>query len=300
MPRTKKKASRRGRPWLRKLANGTLRWYLPKHLTGGKLWPVLRADDSFVDGPENEAEARPFTFCKLWPVLRADDTQLGEGGGVRAAFAVQPAGGVEDGPVRSRGAEVLVEPADHERLLEAASPALRDVLVVLRETGTRPVNLCRATAQNLDRQQRALVLAEHNVRGRAHKTADDGRPLVIPLTALAYEVCLRLAQKRPSGPLFLTPTGRPWTANNLSSCLYYLCGKVGVKVVAYGYRHTRATELLADDTPDALVAAILGHSSTTMLYKAEVKLLVSVVVGLGLPASVWKQRVEPAAIARHV
>jgi integrase len=187
---------------------------------------------------------------------------------------------------------VVIEPADHEKLLAAASPALRDLIVVLRETGTRPVNLCRATAANFDRGQRALVLAEHNVRGRAHKTADDGHPLVIPLTAAAYEVVDRLAREHPGGPLFRTVGGRPWTANNLSSRLYYLCGKLGVDVVAYGYRHTRATELLAAGTPDALVAAILGHKNTAMLYKhyghltARVDLLRAYLEALGGPKSV--------------
>jgi integrase len=348
MPGRKKKASRRGTPWLRKLANGTLRWYLPKHLTGGKLVPVERADGSFVDGPENEVEARRLAaelevarragaagmdnplrlvldryllwleeerkasadyqesalrffreFLKLYTNLTVGELTVRH---FTDWFAARPgwsdryktlagrifqsalnwARGVEGGRIipqnplegwrlrttRSRGAEVLVEPADHEAMLEAASPALRDVLVVLRETGTRPVNLCRATAANLDRDQRALVLAEHNVRGRAHKTADKtGRPLVVPLTDAAYEVCVRLAERHPEGPLFRTYRGRPWTDNVLAARVYYLSRKLGVKVTAYGYRHTRATELLANGTPDAVVAAVLGHTGTAMLYK---------------------------------
>ena len=41
----------------------------------------------------------------------------------------------------------------------------------------------------------------------------------------------------------------------------------GVKAMAYGYRHTFATDALVKGLPDAQVAALLGHSSTTMLHK---------------------------------
>ena len=37
--------------------------------------------------------------------------------------------------------------------------------------------------------------------------------------------------------------------------------------VAYGYRHTFATDALVDGVPDAQVAALLGHASTAMLHR---------------------------------
>jgi integrase len=45
------------------------------------------------------------------------------------------------------------------------------------------------------------------------------------------------------------------------------CKRAGVKAVAYGYRHTFATQALASGVPDAHVAALLGHSGTVMLHK---------------------------------
>jgi integrase len=47
----------RGLPWPRKLVNGTVRWYLPKGETGGRLVPLRRQDGTFVDGLENRKEA---------------------------------------------------------------------------------------------------------------------------------------------------------------------------------------------------------------------------------------------------
>jgi integrase len=48
----------------------------------------------------------------------------------------------------------------------------------------------------------------------------------------------------------------------------YAREKAGVKhAVAYGYRHTFATDALANGVPDAQVAELLGHSGTAMLHK---------------------------------
>ena len=43
--------------------------------------------------------------------------------------------------------------------------------------------------------------------------------------------------------------------------------RTGVRAMAYGYRHTFATEALASGVSDAQVAALLGHSSTATLHK---------------------------------
>jgi integrase len=322
---------------------------MPKHLTGGKFVPVERADGSFVDGRDAEAEAQRLVvekevgarahfagldnpvrlvldrylqwlrgkgtttdhiqnnvrfykeFLARWPELRVKNVKVDH---FRVWFADKPnwgssyqhrvgqafktafrwAAGVEGGnlipksplegwrlpSVRSRGAETLITEEDHQKLLEAASADLRDVLVVLRAVGTRPVNLWRTTAENLYRDRRMLILGEWNAGGDgpAHKTADKtGRPLVVPLTPKAYEVCVRLADRYPEGPLFRTRRGLPWTSNRLARSVYKLTRRTGVKAIAYGYRHTRATELLLCGTPDAEVAAILGHTNTAMLYK---------------------------------
>jgi integrase len=37
--------------------------------------------------------------------------------------------------------------------------------------------------------------------------------------------------------------------------------------VAYGLRHTFATDAMANGVPDAQVAELLGHSGTAMLHK---------------------------------
>jgi hypothetical protein len=52
--------------------------------------------------------------------------------------AANPIRGLKRPPIRSRGAQTINRPQDDEKLIQAASPALRLVLIALHETGARP------------------------------------------------------------------------------------------------------------------------------------------------------------------
>jgi integrase len=172
---------------------------------------------------------------------------------------------------RSRGAEVLISDEDHKRLLAVVPEDLKRVLIALRHTGTRPSNIWRAEARNLDRVGHTLVYADWNTDPDtpAHKTAKKtGRALVITLTPVVFDMCCRLADQHPSGPLFRTKKGEPWTACKLANRLRWYTKRLGIEhVICYGYRHSVATELLEKGVPDAEVAAILGHTGTDMIYR---------------------------------
>jgi integrase len=43
--------------------------------------------------------------------------------------------------------------------------------------------------------------------------------------------------------------------------------KLVIDATAYGFRHSFATDALSNGVPEAHVAALLGHSSTTMLHR---------------------------------
>jgi integrase len=58
------------------------------------------------------------------------------------------------------------------------------------------------------------------------------------------------------------------TAQAIGSRMRTLCRRAGLRrLTVYGYRHSFATDVLANGVPDATVAALLGHSSTAMLHK---------------------------------
>ena len=168
--------------------------------------------------------------------------------------------------MRKRSAEVVVTDAEFDALLSLVkSGPVRDILRAAWETGTRPVNLSRAAAANLTDDGNALLFADWNTaEGSAvHKTFKaTGRPLVVPLPDAAREIVHRLAAEYPTGPLFRTPTGLPWTDLRLANTVLHYAKRAGLKgrFTAYSCRHTRATALLEAGHSDTDVAAILGNT----------------------------------------
>jgi hypothetical protein len=59
-----------------------------------------------------------------------------------------PLKGMKMPQIRSRGAEALVSNKDHDKLLAAVPSDLKDVLIALRNTGTRPSIVRRVTAKD--------------------------------------------------------------------------------------------------------------------------------------------------------
>jgi integrase len=161
----------------------------------------------------------------------------------------------------SRGTKAVISEQTHKKLLKAANPALRLLLTLLHETGCRPAELSRLTADDCDFKNGVAVLSQH-------KTADKtGKPRLIILTPKAIGILREQAKVNPTGPLLKNSTGKPWTKDSIGGALNRTSKMAGVKVIAYGYRHTFATDALANGVPDATVAALLGHSSTAMLHK---------------------------------
>jgi integrase/recombinase XerC len=161
---------------------------------------------------------------------------------------------------RSRGAESIISPADHAKLLEHSTPQLQLVLSILHATGARPGEVCNITAENFDPASGLVKLAEH-------KADHTGRARLIFLPPETVEVLKGLVERYGSGALLRNRLGKPWTPKAIAWALFKVREKVGVKAIAYGYRHTFATDGLANGLPEAHVAELLGHGSTTMLHK---------------------------------
>jgi integrase len=164
-------------------------------------------------------------------------------------------------PKASRGAQALIAAADHARLCKAARPMFRAFLQLLWLTGARPGEIAGLTAADLDLAQGVAVLSDH-------KTAHLGKVRVVFLCPEAVRVLRPICKARPTGLLFPGQDGRRLTAQAIGQRLARVCQNAGVKpCIAYGYRHTFATEALARGVPDAQVAALMGHSGTGMLHK---------------------------------
>lgn len=162
---------------------------------------------------------------------------------------------------QSRGKRAIMGPCDHERLMAVAHPALRTLIILLRETGARPCEIAKLEAQHVDFASGTAILSDH-------KTAQStGKPRYVMLTPTALEVLKPLAEKRPTGPLLLNGKSKRWKKDAISLAFRRVSEEAGVKVLAYNYRHQYATDALTAGVPDATVAALLGHATTTMLFK---------------------------------
>lgn len=171
-----------------------------------------------------------------------------------------PVAGMTRPPCRSRGEEALVSQEDHKRLVAAANPCLADLLEALRQTGTRPSNLLRITAADVDFEKCRIVVEKHKTRKTTNK------PIYLPMTSTMQAICKRLCAKHPTGCIFRTLKGKDWTYINVRERVGRLATRLGIKFYAYKYRHTMATELLSAGVPDAHVAQVLNHKDTDMIH----------------------------------
>jgi integrase len=191
-------------------------------------------------------------------------------GAVQTAYKWAEANGVvATNPVKStrrpskgsRGRKAVVRPEDHAKLLTAATPELRLFLTILYETGARPNELARLTAADVEFGAGIAVLSDHKTVGTT------GKPRMIVLTPRAKALLHAQAVTRPTGLLLRNARGTAWKKDGIGLAVRRARQKAGVNAIAYGYRHTFATDALANGVPDATVAALLGHSSTAMLFK---------------------------------
>jgi integrase len=161
----------------------------------------------------------------------------------------------------SRGEAALLPEDGHAKLLAVAPSAFKLLLEVLHATGCRPGEAASITAQNFDPVAGLVRLTSHKT---AHKT---GRSRVIYLSPSVVALLLRQKEKYGTGPLLRNDAGRPWKKNTICKYIQRARDKAGVQAIAYGYRHTFATDALTNGVPDAQVAELLGHAGTAMLHR---------------------------------
>jgi len=157
--------------------------------------------------------------------------------------------------------EVVVESDQHAALMKATDDTFRLFLEAMRETGARPGEIRRVTANDIDVDRGIWILDEHKTRKKTDK------PRVIYLTPRMVELSKMLMTRNPDGPIFRNSRGLPWTANAVRCRMRRLREKLNLPAgtVAYSYRHAFATDGLTNGVPIAEMAELLGHSDTKML-----------------------------------
>ncbi len=134
----------------------------------------------------------------------------------------------------------------------------------MQETGCRPSEVARVTADNVNLELGVWVFADHKT---VQKT---GKPRIVYLTPAMVELTKRLMAEHPDGPLFRGPRGgKPFTRNGIRCRFKRLRKKLPhlKGLIAYAYRHSFATDALVNGVGIAQVAELLGHTSTEMVMR---------------------------------
>jgi integrase len=161
--------------------------------------------------------------------------------------------------------------------LEARGPngrAFLELLMLMRQTGCRPIEARKAEARHFDRKSRCLIFKRHESKGHGgERTVERG---VVPLTDIAFEIRQWQALKHPTGPLLRNSHGTSWRAYAMKEWFKRLDGsrynepstkRVNYRVSAYVIRHTWATEALENGVDPITVATMMGHRDLTQLMK---------------------------------
>jgi integrase len=173
--------------------------------------------------------------------------------------------------------------AEQFGLLRHANRHLRRLLMALRETIARPLEIreatweCVRTAGNLPFDRFSLVrglcffYVEAGKGFHRRTNADEVRVVTIPPRLGRLMARLLPRDGSPSGLIFTDPKGRAWTGTSLREAMRNLRKRAGFeadwrgeRVVAYTMRHTGATSAVAAGVRDAMLSAILGHSTPRM------------------------------------
>jgi integrase len=186
-------------------------------------------------------------------------------------LSVDPLKRVKLPPVKSR--VVLLSAEEKAEVLNCIKDeSFRRFVQALHETGARPGEIAKVTANDVDLGLGLWILKKHKT---SKKTG--GKPRVIYLTPAMVSLTKELMTENPTGPLFTTMkrvrmrdgtlVRRGYTKNGIRCRFRELRKKlphIGPKLIAYSYRHSFATEALTK-IGVAQVAELMGHTDIQMI-----------------------------------
>lgn len=183
---------------------------------------------------------------------------------VNRVLPTDPLMGLKRPAAVGRRADVHLTPVDLTKLLDKCPPELRAVVTFLHATGARPSEARSMTAADVDLSRWVIVLTKHKTAWRT----GDSRIIIVP-EGPAREVLKAACAAHPTGPVFLRPCGHPWTRDKMAIAFRKARNAAGLPktVTPYTTRHWFCTDALTKGIPDATVAALVGHKSTTMLHR---------------------------------
>ena len=172
-------------------------------------------------------------------------------------ISVNPVRGMKR-PKRQRR-DVFYTHDQWKQIRSHANGPLLDLLDFLYMTGCRPQEARTIEARHVNDD---LVIFP------ADESKGEREPRVIYMIPEAKAIVCRLAKENPAGVVFRNSKGTPWTKDTIKCRLTRIAKKVGFRVIAYGARHSWATNALVDGGVDPIsVAHLMGHRDTTMVSR---------------------------------
>jgi integrase len=160
---------------------------------------------------------------------------------------------------RGRRRDVFYTSDQWDLIRQQARGPLLDMLDFLSLTGCRPQEARAIEARHLHGD--LVIFPTDESKGNLE-------PRVIYLVPQAKEIVERLAKASPEGPIFRNSEGRPWTKDAIKCRLNRISRLVGFRVIAYGARHSWATDALVKGGIDPIsVAHLMGHKDATMVSR---------------------------------
>lgn len=171
-------------------------------------------------------------------------------------------------PKGGKRERILTESERKELLAAIRDREFRDFVFAMQSTGCRPGEVRSVTAGEINFEVGLWVMTQHKT---ANKT---GKPRIVYLTPAMVELCRRLAEKYPEGPIFRSNRKKPFTRNAIRIRFRRLRAKLPhlKGVVAYTFRHTYCTDALVNGVGVAQVAELMGHTGTDMVTSVYSKL----------------------------
>ncbi|MEO1528548.1 MAG: site-specific integrase [Planctomycetota bacterium] len=157
---------------------------------------------------------------------------------------------------KAKRREVIYTPEQWKEIRSHATGPLIPLLDFLWATGCRPKEARTLEARHL--HDDLVIFPPDESKGET-----DSR--VIFLTPESLAIIRPLLKERPTGPLFLNSQGKAWTKDSIKCRLARISEKVGFRVIAYGARHSYATNALIRSVDTVSLSHLMGHSDTRMI-----------------------------------
>lgn len=156
---------------------------------------------------------------------------------------------------RQKRRDVVYTTKQMAEIREHAIGPFRDLLDFLFITGCRPKEARTLEARHVHGE--TVIFPGDESKGET--------PRVIYLTAAAKAIVDCQIEQHPDGPIFRNARGNPWTKDAIKCRMTRISKKVGYRVIAYGTRHSFATNALINEVDPISVAHLMGHANANMV-----------------------------------